>query len=363
MAGTLPPPLRPVSINGDRLRQTPATAGGAGAGAPITAADTTVIKIVLASWQTLRDPVETFHQRQGRRGDASHHSKHPKLLVSLRHRKQSKERQTTGRESASPPPALSPPALQAQGQLPLAARQHVDSSAPSTGDAQPQTGSTAPNRPRTFFENPLATLRARKVVKVPRDRQFLHRHLRKVDRHDLQAVPPSPGTTTRAAGVPSNEGARLRRQRVCDAATTWREAAERGGIPAPQETAAVRDDNKVLVRQGWHPARYGTHTALTPASQIRTTSSTADGPGRVGPHRAPQEARAHPSPPHSDRDPFYVTYSSILVLPLASMPKWVRYRLSEFLWSLDRSTYCEATSPRHPGQNNKGKQRCATTQR
>lgn len=137
MAGTLPPPLRPASTNGDRLRQTPATAGGAGAGAPITAADAAVIKIVLASWQTLRDPVETFNPRQGRGEDVSHHSQHPKLLVSLCNASRAKSGKPRGERARAPTPPAPRPLR--RHQPPLAARQHMDSTAPSTGDAQPQT--------------------------------------------------------------------------------------------------------------------------------------------------------------------------------------------------------------------------------
>lgn len=80
-AGALPPPTTArASAAEDRLRPTPATTGGAGAdaGAPITAANATIIKTVLASWRTLRDHAETFHPEQSRGEDVSHHKRQPR---------------------------------------------------------------------------------------------------------------------------------------------------------------------------------------------------------------------------------------------------------------------------------------------
>lgn len=61
--------------------------------------------------------------------------------------------------------------------------------------------SAGPDKPHTFFKNPLATLRACKVVEVACDRQFLHGHLREVYRHDLQAVQPPPPPASEQRGT------------------------------------------------------------------------------------------------------------------------------------------------------------------
>lgn len=165
------PLLRPASTNKHRLLRASATAGDAGAGAPIPAADATVVAIVLASSPTLQHPVETFHPRKGRGEHMSNHSKHSVPLAGISSGKQSKERPRGGRTRAPRSPRPGP---MRKLQPPLATRQHMGSAATSTGDAHRQAVSTRPGRPRTFFEKPLAAPRAPSCESPARPPVFLH---------------------------------------------------------------------------------------------------------------------------------------------------------------------------------------------
>lgn len=187
-----PPPTARASTAGNRLRRP-----------PLRVEPTTTRPSPLPTQPPSRPylqvcgPCETTptHSRQGRAEGVRYNTW---LTVSLSSRMQGRERAlktrwTPDHPTPPTPPAPTPPApTSTDGAAAEAPRRH------EKRGGQRAISSIGLDRPRTFFENPLPALRPREVVKVPGDRQFLHGHLRKVDRHDLQAVQRPPTASTRA---------------------------------------------------------------------------------------------------------------------------------------------------------------------